>query len=381
MSSEFPSQGLTFWPVNNGDSTTVIVDEATYLQVDLNHLEASEGNDEPTWPVIDQLVAGLPTRDGKPHLAAFALSHPDQDHCRGFETLLEQVEIGELWFTPRVFLEYKKDLCDDAVAFRDEAERRIKATLQAGGDPGQGNRVRLFGSPDLLEKDGYQRFPTDLLVIPGNAFTTINRVDHTGVFRGFVHAPFKDDLDGDRNDTSLSLQLTLYNGDQQLRALLFGDLSYPVLKKIFERSAHEDLAWNILLSPHHCSKSAMYWKNPDENEETLKRDILDAMSSATKSPSYVIASSRPIPASDEPGADPPHARAKRWYQKVTETFACTMDPQESGDPKPIIFELRATGIEFLGAVSAGATARDFASIARGGDAPPSGATTYGCSPF
>ena len=54
-------------------------------------------------------------------------------------------------------------------------------------------------------------------------------------------------------------------GSIELRALLLGDLSYPIIKRIFEVSEEDDLAWNVLLAPHHCSKAVMYWK--DEGDE------------------------------------------------------------------------------------------------------------------
>ena len=62
-------------------------------------------------------MALLPEDDGKPSLAVFVLTHPDEDHCLGFKDLLKRVKIGEIWFTPRVFREYSKDLSDDAKAF------------------------------------------------------------------------------------------------------------------------------------------------------------------------------------------------------------------------------------------------------------------------
>ena len=151
MSLKLPTRGVIFWPVANGDSTTVVIDSKTHLQVDLNHLEKSEDNEDPTWSIVDELVKRLPKKDERPYLAAFAPTHPDQDHCRGFAKLLDEVDIGELWFTPRVFREYKKDLCDDAEAFKNEAERRVKKTIDAKGDPGGGHRVQIFGYSELLD--------------------------------------------------------------------------------------------------------------------------------------------------------------------------------------------------------------------------------------
>jgi beta-lactamase superfamily II metal-dependent hydrolase len=44
--------------------------------------------------LVDELVAKLPQRDGKPYLSCFVLTHPDQDHCRGFADLLKRVVIN-----------------------------------------------------------------------------------------------------------------------------------------------------------------------------------------------------------------------------------------------------------------------------------------------
>lgn len=374
---QFPTRGFVFWPVGTGDSTTVCVNEEVVVQLDLNHLQESEEEGDPHTPIVDRLEALVPEVADEPHLAVFGLTHPDQDHCRGFSDLLERIHIGELWFTPRIFSEFTEDLCDDAVSFRDEALRRVEATIAAGGDPGDGDRIRLFGASELLKEADYLGFPAEMLMVPGEAFTTINGEDLDGVFRAFVHAPFKDDIDADRNDASLALQVGLFDGDQAVRALLFGDLSYPVLKKIFDRSEDEDLGWNVMLSPHHCSKSAMYWQGPDDSEEVLKQEILDAMAQAAESPNHIFASSEPVPRSDQKGANPPHAKAKKRYEEVTETFLCTMENPSEEAPEPLVFELGAGGSRYLGTIASAKSATAVAAQARGGDQPPAEPTTYG----
>ena len=82
-------------------------------------------------PIIDHLVELLPKRNKEPYLAAFVLTHPDQDHIQGFAELLKRVQIGELWHTPKVFRDQsdQETICDDAKAFRKEADRRRKAIL------------------------------------------------------------------------------------------------------------------------------------------------------------------------------------------------------------------------------------------------------------
>ena len=372
MSFTLPTRGLIFWPVANGDSTTIVIDSKTHLQVDLNHLERSEDDEDPTWSIVDELVARLPKKDGRPCLAAFALTHPDQDHCRGFAKLLAEVDVGELWFTPRIFREYKKDLCDDAGAFKKEAERRVKKTIDAKGDPGAGHRVRIFGYSELLEEDKFKNFPDDRLTVPGNELTTIDEKNVSSKFRAFVHAPFKDDDAGDRNDTSLGMQVTLSDGAKKLMALLLGDLSYLIIKRIFEVSKADDLAWNVLLAPHHCSKAAMYWKDEGDDKEELKKHIVDEIDAASKSPNRVVSSSNTVPSSNKSGDNPPHAKAKAQYESITTSFLCTMD-----NDNPIVASLEDEKISFTAAAIASKSASEAASEARGSNAPPGDAVTYG----
>src|SRR3546814_979726 len=105
---------------------------------------------------------------------------------------------------PRVFREQAAELCEDAAAFREEAHRRVTATIEAQGDPGSGNRVRLIGYDTLLEEEHYQGFPLEFFSVPGHLVTSLNGENLEGTFRAFIHAPFKqDEMVGDRHNTSL----------------------------------------------------------------------------------------------------------------------------------------------------------------------------------
>jgi len=338
---DLPVSGVVFWPVGNGDSSSIVVDTNHIIQMDLRHPEGASEQDDPHTPMVDQLIEVLPTKDGKPYLSVFALSHADQDHCLGFEDLLDRVTIGEIWHTPRVFREYAKDLCDDAKAFRKEAKRRVSETVKNGAQTPAGDRVRIIGYDDLLNEDDYKGFPEEKLTIPGNSFDEIDGETLSDQFRAFVHAPFKDDSAGERNETSLALQITLKHDEQELRALLMGDLSYPTIRRMFDETDDSgDVAWNILLGPHHCSKSVMYWKGEDEEEESLKQDILDDLSSAAKDPGYVVVSSDPIPSSNKAGDNPPHFKAKSRYEEIApDGFLCTQEHGSHDEPDPIVFDL------------------------------------------
>jgi len=348
MSIEFPKKGFIFWPVGNGDSTTIVVDDETVIQVDLNNLSESNEDDDPHTPISDELINNLPEVDSNPYLSVFALTHPDQDHCRSFQDLLKDVTIGELWFSPRVFREYKKDLCDDAKAFKEEAERRIERMIEDGDSVDSGDRVRIIGYDDLLEEDEFEGFPDDKLTIPGNDITEIDGEDFSDVFRAFVHAPFKDDSSGERNAASLAFQITLTESEQTGKALLLGDHAYPTVNRIFTVSESDDLEWNIFLAPHHCSKSVMYWKEEDEDEESLKQDILDLIEENASSPGYIVASSEPIPTSNQSGDNPPHAKAKNRYQEIVpDDFFCTQEHLNEDNSQPVVFDFDENGFRYV----------------------------------
>jgi hypothetical protein len=350
------------------------------MQLDLHHLGSAGEKGDLHTPIVDRLVALLARVNGKPYLAVFILTHPDMDHCLGFKDLLKRVTIGELWFSPRVFWEYKKDLCDDAVAFLEEAKRRVQTTIRNGGAVGAGDRVRIIGYSDLLEKDEYRGFPATRLTIPGNWIFDIDGGDFREIFRAFVHAPFKDDSAGERNETSIALQVTLLNpqagGKSWGRVLLFGDLSYPTLKRIFDISKPETLAWDMLLAPHHCSKSVMY------QDDELKQDILDDIEKAAGRIGYIIVSCEPIPVSNQKGDNPPHALAAARYREIApDGVLCTQEHPDRTAPVPIVFDLGPDGFVYRAPQSRSAqegwNLSAAVATARGGNEPPKDRVGFG----
>jgi beta-lactamase superfamily II metal-dependent hydrolase len=372
MTIDLPDRGFVFWPVGCGDSTTVKVNENVVVQVDIQHHESSEDDDTSYHPVIDTLVEEvLPTLPGedKPYLAVFALTHPDQDHCKGFEELLSRCTIGELWFSPRIIREYvdDNDLSDDAQAFCSEVNRRI--ALNQGTEAESGDRIRIIGSDDILNEDDYKDIPADRKSRPGESTTVLDGVDLDGTFRAFFHAPFGDDSTGDRNKTSLAMQVTLTEGDANGRLMMFGDLDYPPLKRIFEYSDGEDKAWDVFLAPHHCSKTAMYYQDDGDTEEVLKQDVLDLIDEAAGDTGWVVVSAVKIPTANQPGENPPHAIAKARYQEISpDGVLCTGDDENSDDP--IAFEVNMDGISLYSGHTTGGTSEAAAAVtaARGGDA-------------
>lgn len=378
MGIELPARGFVFWPVGCGDSTTVKVNDNVFMQVDIHHLGLADDDDEPYNAVVDSLMNVLPEVDGAKYLAVFALSHADEDHCKGFKLLQEKVNggdlrIGELWFTPRVIRDHEEeaDLCDDAAAFVEEALRRVAVVCSSGENTSSGDRVRVIGSDDILDEDRYKDLPDRFKSRPGDEVTVLDGVHFDGEFRAFLHSPFGDDSAGERNATSLGMQITLREGDTEGRVMLLGDLDYPRLKRIFiEFSDEPDKAWDVLLAPHHCSKSALFVKN-ENDVYVLQDDIVEALTKTGGDIGWIVASANPIPARNAEGDNPPHAIAKQQYEAIAPSgFLCTGEHPDENSDDPIVFSVDTDGISLVGGGTEGASlAAAAVTKARGGAAP------------
>jgi beta-lactamase superfamily II metal-dependent hydrolase len=354
ITTDLPEQGIVFWPVGTGDSTTIVVDDTHVVQVDIHDMVKAGDDDAIVAAVVDRLVDVLPKgSDGNPYLSLFVLTHADKDHCLGFADLLDRVTIGELWASPRLWREYEEEgleLCADAKAFHEEAERRVTATRRAvakGNEPGSGDRIRIIGYDTNQPDYPYADLPPEYLSRPGDAITMVDGEDQVGSFEAFVHAPFKDDCAAARNDTSLALQITLTNDSgEQGQALLLGDLAHDTIMKIFDYSeSHnrsERVAWHILLAPHHCSKKVMYVS--ENGRDVLKRDVLDAFEKHAFETATIVVSSAAFPYSNKPGDNPPHVQARNRYEEIVETVLCTGEDPTEDAPQPIVFGVEAAGL-------------------------------------
>ncbi|MDZ7759143.1 MAG: hypothetical protein U5L00_02670 [Desulfovermiculus sp.] len=385
---ELPNQGVVFWPIGTGDSTTIMVDEDTAVQVDLRHTAKSEEDDTGEWFIIDELVKTLPQRNDRPFLSVFALTHPDQDHIQGFGELLKQVDIGELWHTPRVFRHFEENetLCDDAVTFRNEAERRRKAIVKDPDNIKSGDRLLIIGHDDILKEDKYAALPDSCKMTPGKDTSLLNGEDYAGSFVAFIHAPFSDDQAKDRNNTSLAMQVVLSSGSTKLEALLLGDREYPTIKRIFETTEeHENeeyLFWDILLAPHHCSKCVMYFKGEDEEDATFKKGIMDYFEKYAKDDASIVASAK-SEFTDKKGDNPPHQKAREKYEEIIDSgkFLCTHEHPDKDDPKPMVFKLEDSGIGYPSSDKKGSASEAVTAAtagARGKPEPPPEQVGFGC---
>ena len=373
-----------FWPVGTGDSTTLVLKPGEIvMQIDIRHLEKADDPEEPEWPIIDHLAKILPQKDGKPYLALFVLTHPDKDHIQGFGELLKKVNIGEIWHTPKIFRDQsdQESMCEDAKLFRGEAHRRRKAILDDSQNIKSGNRLRIIGHDEILNEGGYKDLPDDCKSRPGEIVSIVDGVNLANDFQAFIHAPFKEDLAKDKNNSSLSLNIALYEGKKYCQFFFFGDREYQTLKKVFEVTDANGinngyLYWDVMLCAHHCSKAAMYSKEDEDKEETFKKDIMEYFERYNRNKKGYIVSSSHSAFTDGEGDNPPHKKARNKYETIVKTgnFLCTHEYPSKKEPEPLIFLLDSEEeFKIEDRRSKGTTPASLASTvtaARGGTQPP-----------
>jgi hypothetical protein len=393
MSNDFKlpnKKAVVYWPVGTGDSTTLVLKPGDIvMQIDLRHLEKADDPEEPEWPIIDQLVKDMPKRNGRPYLALFVLTHPDKDHIQGFAELLKKVQIGEIWHTPKIFRDQsdQESLCDDAKAFRKEAHRRRKAILDNHSNLKSGNRLRVIGHDDILGEDDYKDLPGICKSRPGEIVTQVDGIDLSKDFQAFIHAPFKDDQAKDKNNTSLSLNIVIWDEKKYGQFFFFGDREYPTIKRIFETTERNEknkpyLFWHVMLCSHHCSKAVMYWQEKDDKEEKFKKDIMAFFENYARQDGGYIISSSHSKFTDGDGDNPPHKKARKRYEEIIKAghFICTHEYLDKKSPMPIVFVIDSEGFCFddkrkknqgpLGLAAAVQTAR-------GGTKPPTTQIGFG----
>jgi hypothetical protein len=348
---------IKYYPVHNGDTSLITLSDETKIMIDINITADSQDdkNDE-RYDVLDDLLTNELHKDEDiPFVDVFILTHPDEDHCRGFEDNFYQgvpdnysddekeeelILVKELWYSPRLFAEYKKDLNDEAVVFKEEAERRMKLYKDTPDEADKdGNRIRIIGYSDDEELEGLE----ERIVVPGNTIGEFND-DFKNDFELFIHAPFKDYIDeDDRNDSSIVFQARFeVDGEENAcLALWGGDAGWNVWEEILEKSDDEDLNWDLFFAPHHCSWG-YFNDNTEEGKKAAKQSSLDILDKRIGKNPKVIVSSKKI---KRDGVNPPSYKARNQYvNKVKEkNFLVTATNSDTQPPEPIEFEISSSG--------------------------------------
>ena len=333
---------ITFYACSNGDAS-LIEAHGTTIMTDI-HYRANDADDDDNNDVPD-FAPKIRDACDDDYLDVFILTHPDEDHLRGFDQLFHlgdpndrdedpdegdvKIIVNEIWCST-----YSADpnyTTDVSKPLLDEINRRQNLT----GDASQvdGNRLVIMTADDarlVSLKDGI-----DYRVLAPNE----DEAD--------IADTAEDEANVSSNPSSLVIQWNITVGTKTTKVLLGGDSTVEIWERLHTDYDNESLAWDILLAPHHCSRHSMGVKNSDETF-TFSDDAIAALNHPIGSKAHVAASSRKFSTKH-----PPHPDARSKYytilagdndvtDEVRARFLVT-DGKAGEDPEDIKFKFTSSG--------------------------------------
>jgi hypothetical protein len=355
---------IEFFPVDNGDMTLMTLESGKRILIDVNiRTDADDESEEDVPDVAAMLRERLPKdTKGRTYVDAFLLSHPDADHCRGlarhfhlgkpddWKKADDKILIREMWSSPIIFRrrsELDGELCEDASDWWTEARRRVAKYRDNKNSIIDGDRILILGE----DVDGKT---DDLDAIRVDTDGTIEKIcgQKDGTFKGLLLAPLPPSTDKDeeealkKNHSSVVIrfQFAADGVEDACAYLTGGDAEVAIWERLWKRhkKTEGDLAYNVLLTPHHCSwRSLSYdsWSEKGEDAEIVQ-DARSALGQANDK-AILVASSKEIEDGED---DPPCIRAKREYEEIAKdvsgTFLCTAT---DGKDDVILIEIDGSG--------------------------------------
>jgi len=359
---------IKFYPVGNGDTSQIVLENGKRILIDYRHVKSSEDNKGPEINLCQTLLDELKESD-RDYFDVVAFTHGDKDHIENsteffwFEYKKEfqddsRIKIKELWVPAALIIEdFEKDeLSQEIVYWRQEARHRLI----------KGSGIKVFSRPDKLKdwlesKELSVESRQHLIVDAGKVANTFN-INTDGV-QFFCHSPFikhTDDGDDLRNGAALIFNVRFKAGSEFYDYLCTGDSDCSVLEDIVAVSKakgnQDRLAWDLFSLPHHCSHHTL---NPEKGDKkTVPLEKVKELLLSGKEGSYILCSSNRIE-TDVAAYNqkmPPHIQAKNCYidflnQVAGCRFVVTMEESPATKPQPIVFRIETHGI-YLDAMTA-----------------------------
>lgn len=360
---------IKFYPVNNGDTTQIVLDNGKRILIDFDHIKAGEKKDNAVIDLAKSLRDELSAAD-KDYFDVVAFTHNDEDHIRNFMDFFyleyadkykgktsdgkDRIKIKELWVPAAIILhEVKKDeLSDPFAILRKEAQHRFRI----------GKGIRVFSKPDKLknwlEQQGYKLEDRYSMITNAGETARGFTLENDGV-EFFCHSPFSKHIDENdttqSNEASLIFNIRFRTGTKEYNYLHIGDTERFVIEDIVKISKYyrkEDrLKWDILNIPHHCSYLSLSQDKGVKITEPTER-VKDLLLYGNRS-SYMICSSKEIPNTKDAYTMncPPYIQARNCYEKHLDEvggckFLVTMEESDSLNPQPIELKIANDGISY-----------------------------------
>jgi len=364
---------VIFYPVGNGDTSQIVLDNGKRLLFDFRHLENGEKDDSPCIDLKKQLRVELDEAK-RDNFDVVAFTHGDKDHIANSTSFFElqhakkyqggdRIKIDELWVPAAMILETAEsdNQSEEFVIWRQEARYRLK----------QGEGVQVFSKPDKLkdwlESEGLSvEKRKHLITDAGDLAKSFSIANDEVEF--FCHSPFIkhcDEGDDLRNAAALIFQVRFEVDGERTDYWAVGDTDYEVLEDIVDSTqshGNDDrLDWHLLNIPHHCSYKALSAEKGDK--ETIPTEKVKELLMHGQPDSYLVSSSNPI-GNDKDSYEqtqPPHVQAKNCYNTYLKKvdgrkLLVTMEEPNTKNPEPLIFEISGDGHKLKSRTITGAAA-------------------------
>lgn len=358
---------IIFYPVGNGDTSQIILDNGKRILFDFRHLKKAEDGEGPEIDLKSRLKEEL--KDSKKtSFDVVAFTHGDADHIESSTDFFEllhakkyqgegRIKIDELWVPAAMILDTatNDEQSAEFVIWRQEARYRLK----------EGKGIRVFSKPeklkDWLKENNLTVDSRRHMITDAGQLVQSFTLDKDGV-EFFCHSPFIKHVDeGEdlRNEAALIFNVRFKVGSNTFDYLASGDSKWEVLEEIIEATKYHKninrLEWDIYSLPHHCSYKTLSDEKGDT--ETIPKPLIKELLLLGKENAYVVSSSNPIKDTKEgrEQKEPPHIQAKRCYERYLKKvngakFLGTMEEPNEKKPEPIIFEIGSSGISRGGKV-------------------------------
>lgn len=363
---------IKFYPVGNGDTAQIILDNKKRILLDYRHQSSGERENTAVIDLANSLKDELKS-ENIDFFDVVAFTHLDKDHIQGSTDFFElryaekykgkdRIKIKELWVPAALILESASidEQSDEFIILRQEARYRLK----------EGFGIKVFSKPDELitwmdENDVQMR--DELFVDAGQLVSTFSLDEDQVEF--FCHSPFIKHCDENeskkeiRNRTALIFNVRFKYSNYLYDFLAVGDSEYDVLDDIVSISKYHNnedrLKWNLFNLPHHCSYKALAPDGEKGEKTTVPSDGVKELLLSGQENAYMISSSHKIGSNNEAyeQIQPPHVQARNCYVKHLEEvngrkLLVTMEESKVANPKPIEIEISSSGLRYSKALLA-----------------------------